>query len=92
MISLFCGFLLSFMGVYLLMMSKSDFDQESEESRRFQLLSENFAESVLSFAPGPSRRSVHSLDASGALLGKDGEDDDGIELRDFHQLKGEHGS
>ncbi|KAF8865873.1 DUF803-domain-containing protein [Acephala macrosclerotiorum] len=101
MISLLSGFLLDFMGVYLLMMSKSDFNEQepSEESRRFQLLSDTFAESVLSFNPGPSRRSLQSLDRGARdeqtrenLLRRDGEANDGIELEHFDRVKVEQGS
>lgn len=96
MISLLSGFLLNFMGVYLLMMSKSDFDEglPSEEGARFQILSESFAESVLSFGPGSSRRSEGCGREREAMLGKEGDEDgnaeEGIELRHFQRTKGEH--
>lgn len=76
------------------MMSKSDFDEQlpSEEGARFQILSESFAESVLSFGPGSSRRS-EGCGREGRerdVVGKEGDDEEGIELRHFHRTKGEH--
>ena len=81
MISLLSGFLLNFLGVYLLTMFKGDPNDPGKKA-----MNNSFSESVLSLAPGMPRRSFHSVDramdqtSTNLLLGRHSEDGDDIEL------------
>jgi len=90
-LSLLSGFVLNFMGVYLLMMVKSDFnDRENhhEAGRVFERQSNSFAESVLSLSSGLVHGSTHTAErpseqAQESLLRGYRESTDGIELENY---------
>jgi hypothetical protein len=92
-LSLLSGFVLDFIGVYLLMMVKSDFndrDNHREASHIFERQSNSFAESVLSLSSGLVRGTMHTAERSSeqaqeSLLRGYRESTDGIELEQFDE-------